>query len=272
MTMTSRAINDEPEDEEVTGAAAAPAGEWRPGDSVGMDDAIGPDEIPDWVKEGNRQEDYDIPDVGDISQAKPMERGGDFIEPAKGVRMLIKKIELDRYTPKDRGAWKSIKFNVHLQIVDGITYRGQAKPMYKGKMFFHRFYVAVNRAVDEGGTPFYDFSVNSSGKATTWWEPSGGAWGEYKEFLVALGFDPAKPPKNNKAFQDSLIARTIIYDVDKVPKEEYDKTLGKSVKLKGEYDNALTHARTDKGGNSATATPATPAAVAEADTADWDKP
>lgn len=258
----TRAMNDE--EDEVVGAAA-------PATGYDLDEPIGPDEVPDWVKEGNRQEDYDIPDVGDISQAKPMERGGDFIEPAKGVRMLIKKIELDRYTPKDRGAWKSIKFNVHLQIVDGITYRGQAKPMYKGKMFFHRFYVAVNRAVDEGGTPFYDFSVNSSGKATTWWEPSGGAWGEYKEFLVALGFDPAKPPKNNKAFQDSLVGRTIIYDVDKVPKEEYDKTLGKSVKLKSEWDNALTHARADKGATT-TATPATPAAVAATDTADWDKP
>lgn len=259
----TRTMNEE--DDDTAGGVAA---------AVDLDDAIGPDEVPDWVKEGTRQEDYDVPDPGDISQAKPMERGGDFIDPAKGVVMVIKKIELDRYTPKDRGAWKSIKFNVHLQIRDGIIYRGQAKPMYKGKMFFHRFYVAVNRGVDEGGTPFYDFSVNSQGKATSWWEPSGGAWGEYKEFLVALGFDPAHPPKNNKAFQDSLVGRTIIYDVDKVPKEEYDKAAGKSIKVKGEYDNALTHARADKsGGSGATvATPATAVVVAaDAATPDWDK-
>jgi len=246
-------VDDIPNDEEVAGAAAAPAG----------------DGTPDWVKEGTTEDEDDIPSQA-VAGAKPMEPFGDWVEPAKGVELEIVKAVVETYVPRDESEWKFKQMNVHLKVKNGITYKAGQKPMYKGKMFFHRFYVAVNRAAEQAGV--YDFSKNAQGKPTVFWDvprkgddKAGQAWGDYNEFLVALGFPTDGSLRNNKSFRDSLVGRGIIYDIDKDKKEEYNRQTEKREKVAGEFVNALRHAKATK-----VAAVAPVAAAATADTPDWE--
>jgi len=227
----------------------------------------GSEELPEWAREGTEADDDEI--VGeDISSAKPMEGRAEWIEPVKGVLFTIEKAVIESYTPRGENEWKSKSMNVWLKVADGITYKKGEKPKYKGKIFFHRFYVAVNRKAEQGG--IYDFSVNAQGKPTDFWKPSGNAFGDYNAFLTALGFSTKPAPTNNNAFRESLKGRQIVYDIDKDPKESYDSQTNKRTRVSGEYENKLRNAAPAKGKESA-ASAAPAAAVASTDTADWDK-
>ena len=251
------------DDDEAVGAAAAP-----------VVNGSGSNDTPGWVTEGTEEDDDDLPGMN-VTGAKPMEAFGDYIEPAAGVLFTIDKAVIETYTPDgkregDGDTWKNKKMSVWLKVADGIKYKGEPKPKYKGKVFFHRFYVAVNREAEARG--LFDFSVNASGKPTVFWDaPSRGddkagkAWGELNEFLTALGIATDGSVRNNKAFRDGLVGRQVVYDITKEQREEYKD--GKSTKIKNEYENHLRNGRPAK----TAAKAAAPAVVAAAvgDTPDW---
>jgi hypothetical protein len=105
------------------------------------------------------------------------------------------------------------------------------KGRYKNKHFFPRIVCAVNRTK-------YDFSKNAKGKPTNYWEPSGGAFGDYNAFLTALGFKTSPAPKNDAAFRKSLVGRKLIVDITKDRKQVKDKVTGEYVYV-DEYENKL---------------------------------
>lgn len=245
-------------------AVGAVAGAAMPAIGEPPDD----DDTPEWAKEGTDRDDDDIAGE-DVSAAKPMEGQAEWIEPAKGVLFTIEKAVIEPYTPRGEDVWKSKQMNVWLKVTDGIIYKRGEKPKFKGKLFFHRFYVAVNREAEEAG--IYDFSVNANGKPTDYWRPrTGMAWGEYNELLQALGYANDGSQRNNKEFRDSLKGRQIVYDIEKDVKEQWDNQTKKSTKLKGEYQNVLRHAAPAKSKSAASV--AAPAAVAATtEVAEWDK-
>jgi hypothetical protein len=160
--------------------------------------------------------------------------------------------------------------NVWLKVADGIKYKGDPKPKYKGKLFFHRFYIAVNREAEKHG--LFDFSTNAQNQPTDFWKPSGGAFGEYNEFMKALGYKTDGSVRNNKQFRSDLVGKFIVYDITKEPKEEYDKATRKRKRLPGEYENFLRGGRSAAAAGAGTAgsgKPGTPAAAA-GDTPDWE--
>lgn len=197
-------------------------------------------EPPGWVKDGTELDEIEIAGE-DVSQAQPMSNE-DWIEPAKGVTFEIVKAMIDTYTPKDKTDWMKRSLKLYVQITkDGVDGKGR----YARKMFFPRILVQVNRDA-------YDFTKD-------WYKPkTGGAWGEYNEFLTALGFPTNPAPTNNKAFRDSLIGRKFIADISKDKRETYDREKGKYVKIDGEFEN---HLRNPKPVKEATQT-ASEAAVA----------
>lgn len=253
------------DDDATAAAAAAPAGDGG---------------TPSWVTEGTADDDDDIPGQN-VTGAKPMEAFGDYIEPATGVLFVIDKAVIETYVPDGRregdgSTWKNKKMSVWLKVADGIKYKGDPKPKYKGKVFFHRFYVAVNREAEQAG--LFDFTVNAQGKPTVFWdlpnradEKAGKAWGELNEFLTALGLPTDGSQRNNKAFRDGLVGRRVIYDITKEQKEKYED--GKSTKLKGEFENHLRNGRAAKAISTGGSQPSAPAAVAAlADAPDWEQP
>lgn len=259
-TGTASAEDEYDEDAALGAAAAAPTGD-----------------TPDWVKEGTTDDEDDIPGQ-DVTGAKPMEAFGDYVEPATGVLFTIDKAVIETYVPDGRregdgSTWKNKRMSVWLKVTDGIKYKGEAKPKYKGKVFFHRFYVAVNREAEQAR--LFDFSRNAQGKPTVFWdkpnkgdEKAGKAWGELNEFLTAMGIATDGSVRNNKSFRDSLVGRQVVYDITKEGKEEYKD--GKSTKLKGEFENHLRNGRAAKAAAAKAAAPATVAAAAATETPDWE--
>lgn len=257
-----------PFEDEAANAAAAP---FDPNEAISPEDAAAAaGSPPPWVNEGTQDDDDVIPGGQDISKAKPMEPRAEWIDPAKGVLFSIAKAVIDTRFPKDKDVWRSKEMNIWLQIKDGIVYKKGEPPKYKNKMFFHRVTVAVNRAVDPAtNKPYYDFSKNAKGEATTWWEPSGGAFGEYNQFLQAMGFNTAAIPTNDKAFRQALVGRTVFYDVEKVPAEKYNPSTKKSERIPNEFTNKLTGPKpAGAATNKTTAAPAA-AAAADADSNPW---
>lgn len=226
------------------------------------------DDVPPWVKEGTASDDDDIGGE-DISAAKPMEPRSEWIEPAKGVLFTIEKVVIETFTPKDEEVWKHKKMNVYLKIADGIKYPGNPKPVYKGKMLFQRMFVAVNRQAEKDGV--YDFSVNAQGKPTDYWSPSGGAFGEYSAFLKAMGLPTSPAPRNDKAFRDALVGRQIVYDIEKVQKEEWDSKTKTRSKIKGEYENVLSNATPARSAAAAVTSAPAAAAAASDDEQPWNQ-
>jgi hypothetical protein len=186
------------------------------------------EDTPSWVKEGTAEDDA-VFEGEDIHAAEQFE-GSDVIEPAKGVEMFIKSVRLNVYTPEGKTDWKVARLEPMLVIgskgVDG-------KGKYKNKHFFPSMICAVNRQSKE-----YDFSVNAKGKETKYWQPNGGAFGDYNAFLTALGFPTNPAPRNDAAFRRSLVNRSIIVDITKDRRQVEDKTAGKWV-YTDEHENKL---------------------------------
>jgi hypothetical protein len=195
------------------------------------------DDMPASLREGMDDDDVVI-EGEDISRAQPSMGNEDWMEPAKGVTFEIVKATLDTYTPTDEKEWKSHSLKLQVQITkEGIDGKGR----YARKTFFPgrngRILVAVNRKA-------YDFSVNAQGKKSDWYQPvSGGAFGDYNEWLTALGLPTSPAPRNDKAFRASLVGRKVIADITKEKREAYDKATKKSVKVEGEYENHLRNVR-----------------------------
>lgn len=184
------------------------------------------DDAPDWVKEGTDDDDF-VAEGEDVSKAEQMERS-DVIEPVKGVEVYIKSIKLDRYTPEGETEWKTARLEPMIVIGEkGIDGKGK----YKNKHFFPRIVCAVNRAA-------YDFSKNAQGRPTDYWQPSGGAFGDWNAFLTALGFKTSPAPKNDAAFRKSLVGRKLIVDITKDRRQVKDKATGK-YEYVDEYENKL---------------------------------
>lgn len=185
------------------------------------------EEVPGWVKEGTEEDDF-VAEGEDIHKAEQMERS-DVIEPVKGVEVYVKSIRLNVYTPDGKTDWKVARLEPMIVIGEkGIDGKGK----YKNKHFFPSLICAVNRASKE-----YDFSVNAAGKPTDYWQPFGGAFGDYKAFLVALGIKTDPAPKNDAAFRKSLVNRKLIVDITKDRKQVKDEK-GKYVYV-NEYENGL---------------------------------
>lgn len=184
------------------------------------------DDSPDWVKEGTDDDDFSV-EGEDVSKAEQMERS-DVIEPVKGVEVYIKSIKLDKYIPDGETEWKTARLEPMIVIGEkGIDGKGK----YKNKHFFPRIVCAVNRAT-------YDFSKNAQGKPTDYWQPSGGAFGDWNAFLTALGFKTNPAPKNDAVFRKSLVGRKLIVDITKDRKQVKDKVTGK-YEYVDEHENKL---------------------------------
>lgn len=194
------------------------------------------DDTPGWVKEGTDEDDF-VAEGEDVSKAEQMERS-DVIEPVKGVEVFIKSVKLDKYVPEEKDGgkrdangelqWKTARLEPMIVIGEkGIDGKGK----YKNKHFFPRIVCAVNRAA-------YDFSKNAQGKPTEYWQPSGGAFGDWNAFLTALGFKTSPAPKNDAAFRKSLVNRRLIVDITKDRRQVKDNVTGKYVYV-DEYENKL---------------------------------
>jgi hypothetical protein len=184
------------------------------------------DDAPGWVKEGTAEDDTVI-EGEDIHAAEQMERS-DVIEPAKGVEVFIKSIKIDKYMPEGQSEWKLINIEPMLVVGEkGVDGKGK----YKNKHFFPRVLVGVNRKA-------YDFSQNAAGKPTNYYDPSGGAFGDYNAFLTALGFPTNPAPRNDAAFRQSLIGRKLLVDITKDRRRAKDEKTGKYAYI-DEYENKL---------------------------------
>jgi len=186
------------------------------------------DDTPNWVKEGTAEDDVVIEGEA-IGAAKQMEPLPDVIEAAKGVEMIIERVDVDQYTPEGKEHWFKTSIKPWLVIgPKGIDGKGR----YAGKYFFPRILVAVNRTA-------YDFTRNASGEPTTYYEPSGTAFGDYNAFLQALGF-PTQPkaPRNDAAFRKSLLGRKLIVDITQDRRRVKDNVTGKYVYV-DEKENKL---------------------------------
>lgn len=198
------------------------------------DDEIGEeiDDMPSSLKDGTQDDEVEIPGE-DVSQAQAMSNE-DWIEPARGVTFEITKVLVDTFTPKERSEWMKRSLKLYVAVdkkgVDG-------KGRYARKVFFPRILIQVNRQD-------YDFTVNSQGKKTQWYQPrDGGAWGEYNELLTALGFPTSPAPNNNAEFRKGLVGCKFIADISKDKREVYDRDSGKSSKIEGEFENHLRNLR-----------------------------
>lgn len=198
------------------------------------------DDTPAFVGEGTEEDDVVI-EGEDVSQAQAM-GGGDFLDPKdfpgglKGIVFEIKKAVIDTYTPKGEDDWQKRSLAITLAVgPQGLDGKGK----YKNKHFFPRILIAVNREA-------YDFTKNAAGKESDFYAPkTGSAWGEYNEFLKALGFSTAPAPTNNKAFRDSLVGRFIAYDITAEKKQALDRETGK-YKTIDERENKLRNAKAVK--------------------------
>jgi hypothetical protein len=186
------------------------------------------DDVPSWVKEGTEDDEFAVGGE-DIHAAEQFE-GSDVIEPAKGVEVFIKSIRLNVYTPKDKKDWKVARLEPMIVVgskgVDG-------KGKYKNKHFFPSMVCAVNRESKE-----YNFTVNSKGKKSKYWQPDGNAFGDYNAFLTALGIPTSPAPYNDNKFRKSLVGRSLIVDITKETRQVKDET-GEYVYAKGEFENKL---------------------------------
>lgn len=187
------------------------------------------DDMPESLKEG-MEDDFEA-EGEDISKAEQMVGGSDVIEPCNDVELVVKSVKVDKYVPQESEEWKTARMELMLVVGPKGT---DGKGKYKNKHFFPRIGFAVNRSAG------YDFSVNAAGKATTFYEPGGGFFGDYNAFLVALGFKTSPAPKNDAAFRKALVGKTVLVDIKKDRKQVKDKATGKYERV-DEYENVLVY-------------------------------
>jgi hypothetical protein len=187
------------------------------------------DDAPAWVKEGTEEDDFSA-EGEDVSKAEQMVGGSDVVEPVNDVELVIKSLRVDKYVPDGETEWKTARMELMLVVGPKGT---DGKGKYKNKHFFPRIGFAVNRGA-------YDFSTNAAGKATNYYDPSGGFFGDYNAFLVGLGFKTNPAPKNDAEFRKALVGRTLLVDIKKDRKQVKNKATGKYERV-DEYENVLVY-------------------------------
>jgi len=198
-----------------------------PDNDTGIAEEI--DDTPSWVKEGTEDDDFSV-DGEDVSKAEQMLGGSDVIEPVNDVEMVITQVKVDKYVPDGEEDWKTARMELWLVIGKKGT---DGKGKYANKHFFPRIGFAVNRSK-------YDFSTNAAGKATDYYQPSGGFFGDYNALLIGLGFKTNPAPKNDAAFRASLVGQTVLVDIKKDRKQVKNKMTGKYERV-DEYENVLVY-------------------------------
>jgi hypothetical protein len=188
-----------------------------------IDDTLG------WVKEGTEEDDFSV-DGEDVSKAEQMVGGSDVIEPCNDVELVIKSVKVDKYVPDGETEWKTARMELMLVVGSKGT---DGKGKYKNKHFFPRIGFAVNRGA-------YDFSTNAAGKPTNYYDPSGGFFGDYNAFLLALGLKTNPAPKNDAAFRAGLVGQSVTADIKKDRKQVKNKSTGKYERV-DEYENVLVY-------------------------------
>lgn len=142
------------------------------------------------------EDEVDLNDDVDLDIGSLKEQESDnLIDKARKVRFEIKKAEIrTNYDDKDdKSNWVK-RLSLQTKIgEDGIDGQGGSA----GRMMFPDFVVA--------------FTSESGLRDSEWWQKK--ARGPAKDFLAALGFDPAAPPRINKDFLDSLIGMEYFADI-----------------------------------------------------------
>ena len=200
---------------------------------IPLDDEVAEeiDDTPQWVKEGTEEDDFSA-EGEDVSKAEQMVGGSDVIDPVNDVELVIKSVKVDKYVPeaKPDDEWKTARMELMLVVGSKGT---DGKGKYKNKHFFPRIGFAVNRKV-------YDFSTNAAGKPTNYYDPSGGFFGDYNAFLLALGLKTNPAPKNDAEFRKALVGRSVTVDIKKDRKQVKNKSTGKYERV-DEYENVLVY-------------------------------
>lgn len=151
-------------------------------------------------------------EVGDLSDQSS---GQDVIEPARHVTFLIKKAEVraqledNKRAQSEDNRWKVKRLK--LQLAVGAT-GTDGEGRYANKVFFPELILTMNTR---------EFP---SDYASEWWQKK--ARGPFKEFIVALGYDPKTPPAVNDEFLAGLIGQEIMADIRRVPEKRKNAETG----------------------------------------------
>lgn len=161
-------------------------------------------------------------DIGSLADQETT----DVLDPAPKVRFEIKKAEVRKQyeDPQDKTS-KVLVTRLSLQAKvseDGTNHEGANA----GRVLFPEFILAFDKETKTGD----------------WWEKK--ARGPMKELLVALGYDPAAPPRIDRDFIDGLAGREFIADIKKrkvqEKTDEINPKTGKNVyKDTGDFQNEL---------------------------------
>lgn len=162
-----------------------------------------------------------MPETGDLST----QEGGDVMETAYKVPLTILEVKVDRIKKKDDPKVELfIKLNVRMEIgPDGVDGNGKL----------------AKRRVTARLLTWYNEDLYQG----EWWKKK--ARFDYKSFLKALDYDPAKPPKINDAFLAELKTQETKADILKKPRQIKDAA-GKYVAVEGEFENVITNFRAIK--------------------------
>jgi hypothetical protein len=155
----------------------------------------------------------DFPETGDLST----QTGNDVIDPAKRVYFTIQEVKPDVY--RRDGVALSARLNVRASIgPDGTDGEGK----YAKKNLFAELLT------------WFDPDTYTS----DWWRTQ--ARFPYKQFLKALEYDPARPPKVNDDFLGELKGREFVADIIK---EEIKRKIDGTYQGTGEFKNVLKNFR-----------------------------
>lgn len=163
----------------------------------------------------------EMPEIGDLSA----QEGGDVMETAYKVPLVVGKAKLEVVKKKD-----DQKVNLFIKLVlqtkigpDGVD--GSGKMANKG--------IRVKLLV------WYNEDLYTS----DWWKKKSRF--DYKSFLKATDYDPAKPPKLNDALLAELVGLEVKADILKKQRQAKNAD-GKYVAIEGEFENIVTNFRSIK--------------------------
>lgn len=162
-------------------------------------------------------------EIGDMSDVQ----GNELLPAASKVLYTIKKASIgevlkDGKSPKsEENPVVRKKLRLDLRIKEGIEVNGQMK--FIGKPCFIDIVVWAN--------PEFN---------TTEWYKTKKFLFPFKQFIIALGYDPKVPPKVGDTFCSELMGREIRNDIKQKPVQVFDKEKDEWVDtsdLKNEYTN-----------------------------------
>lgn len=161
-------------------------------------------------------------DVGDLSA----QTGNDVIDPAKGVRFEIRKVTVRPYIKQDEGIWRKKFLALDLVVgADGVDGEGK----YANKHFFQDLLLVANTAdFPELDTEHYRTKARF----------------DFKVFLKAMGYDPAKPPRVNDDLLIELTGKDVIADITRKQIQAPPAEVGGKWQSTGEFKNEIRNFKT----------------------------